>query len=126
MIDKYVIQEQDGNLYNLATIESIGGGSREFMRDMMQLFIETMPKLAEDMVNALQAQDWGTVKAVAHQVKPTMELMGIDSLRDDVVTIEKNTKSMTDLDIIPALVAKFHAIINQIVAALQVEIKFYS
>jgi len=126
MIDKYVIQEQDGQLYNLATIESIGGGSREFMRDMMQLFIETMPKLANDMLNALEAKDWGTVKAVAHQVKPTMELMGINSLRDDVVVIEKNAKTMVDLDIIPALVAKFHAIIQKIVEALTVEIKFYS
>ena len=126
MIDKYVIQEQDGQLYNLATIESIGGGSREFMRDMMQLFIETMPKLANDMLRALEEQDWATVKNVAHQVKPTMELMGINSLRDDVVVIEKNAKTMVDLDIIPALVAKFHAIIQKIVEALTVEIKFYS
>lgn len=126
MIDKYVIQEQDGNLYNLATIEAIGGGSREFMRDMMQLFIETMPRLADDMVSALEKQDWATVKAVAHQVKPTMELMGIESLREDVVTIEKNAKAQTELEIIPALVAKFHAIIQKIVEALKVEIKFYA
>lgn len=126
MIDKYVIQEQDGKLYNLATIEAIGGGSREFMHDMMQLFIETMPRLANEMVAALEAKDWATVKAVAHQVKPTMELMGIDALKDDVVIIEKNAKAQTELEIIPALVAKFHAIIEKIVEALRVEIKFYA
>ena len=125
MINKYVIQEQQGSLYNLTTIEEISGGSREFMRDMMQLFIETMPKLADDMVNSLNSGNWAGVKSVAHQVKPTMELMGVTSLKDDVVVIEKNAQNLTDLDIIPALVEKFYAVIQKIVEALKTEIKFY-
>lgn len=125
MINKYVIQEQEGKLYDLTTIEEISGGSREFMRDMMQLFIETMPRLANEMVASLEAKNWGGVKAVAHQVKPTMELMGITSLHQDVITIEKNAMYEKDLDIIPALVEKFYTIINKIVEALTVEIKFY-
>jgi HPt (histidine-containing phosphotransfer) domain-containing protein len=125
MINKYVIQEQQGSLYNLSTIEEISGGSREFMRDMMQLFIETMPKLADEMVNSLNNQNWAGVKSVAHQVKPTMELMGIASLKDDVVTIEKNSMNLVDLEIIPALVEKFYAIIQKVVEALKTEIKFY-
>lgn len=125
MINKYVIQEQEGKLYDLTTIEEISGGSREFMRDMMQLFIETMPRLANEMVASLEAKNWGGVKAVAHQVKPTMELMGITSLHQDVITIEKSAMYEKDLDIIPALVEKFYTIINKIVEALTVEIKFY-
>ncbi|UPT65632.1 MAG: Hpt domain-containing protein [Sphingobacteriales bacterium JAD_PAG50586_3] len=125
MINKYVIQEQQGSLYSLATIEEISGGSREFMRDMMQLFIETMPRLADEMVEALNNQNWAGVKSVAHQVKPTMELMGVTSLKDDVVVIEKNAMQQTDLDIIPALVEKFYAIVQKIVDALRTEIKFY-
>lgn len=125
MIDKYIIKEQEGKLYNLATIEEISGGSREFIRDMMQLFIETMPRLADQMVNSMQGNDWGGVKAVAHQVKPTMELMGITALKDDVVVIEKYAKEESNLDLIPAMVEKFYAVIQKIVEALKVEIKFY-
>lgn len=125
MINKYVIQEQQGSLYSLSTIEEISGGSREFIRDMMQLFIETMPRLADDMVKALEQQNWVGVKAVAHQVKPTMDLMGITSLKDDVVAIERNIQNQTDMDIIPGLVEKFYAIIQKVVDALKLEIRFY-
>lgn len=125
MINKYVIHEQEGKLYSLSTIEDISGGSREFVRDMMNLFIETMPKLADEMVTALENQNWAGVKSVAHQVKPTMELMGVTSLHQDVITIEKNAQAGTNLDIIPALVEKFYAIIQKIVDALRIEVKFY-
>jgi hypothetical protein len=84
-----------------------------------------MPRLADEMVEALNNQNWAGVKSVAHQVKPTMELMGVTSLKDDVVVIEKNAQQQTDLDIIPALVEKFYAIVQKIVEALRTEIKFY-
>lgn len=119
-------QQHEAKLYDLTTIEAISGGSKEFIHDMMQLFIETMPSFATQMVDGLKTQNWASIKSVAHQVKPTIELMGISSLVGDIKTIETNAKDLQGLDVLPGLIEKFYDIINKVVEALRVEIKFYA
>ena len=83
--------------YNLAYLRSVSGNNEEFIREMVLTFIQTIPQVLEDMKTAMNIQDWIKLSRLAHQIKPSFILMGLDSLRSDIVFIEENSKQETNL-----------------------------
>jgi hypothetical protein len=83
--------------YNLAYLRSVSGNNEEFIREMVLTFIQTIPQVLEDMKTAMNSQDWIKLSRLAHQIKPSFILMGLDSLRSDIVFIEENSKQETNL-----------------------------
>ncbi|HJU46337.1 MAG TPA: response regulator [Chitinophagaceae bacterium] len=91
-------------LYDLTTIRSISGGDENFVKKMIDLFIETVPQNVEELNKALAEQDWEQVSKMAHKLKSTLDSMGIASVKQDVRTVEQNAKNKESLKDIPALV----------------------
>jgi HPt (histidine-containing phosphotransfer) domain-containing protein len=114
-----VVQEK---LYSLAMVESVSGGSREFIRKMILLFIDTIPKDVNQLKNASALQDWGQVSKIAHKLKSTIDTMSIKSIQQDIRTIETNAKQQISVEIIPELVEKISHTINACVVQLTKEI----
>jgi CheY-like chemotaxis protein len=83
--------------YNLAYLRSVSGNNEEFIREMVLTFIQTIPQVLEDMKTAMEGHDWIKLSRLAHQIKPSFILMGLDSLRSDIVFIEENSKQETNL-----------------------------
>jgi PAS domain S-box-containing protein len=85
-------------LYNLDYLRSVSGNNAEFIREMVSTFIQTVPGILDDMHQAVGHQDWLKLSRMAHQIKPSFTLMGLDALRSDIVFIEENSKMQTKLD----------------------------
>ncbi len=75
-------------LYNLAPLEKVTGGDPAFMNKMIQLFITTIPDSIEVMSIALDQEDYRTLSASAHKIKPSISYMCIGRLHDQVREIE--------------------------------------
>jgi HPt (histidine-containing phosphotransfer) domain-containing protein len=84
-------------LYNLDYLRSVSGNNEEFIREMVTTFIQTVPSILEDMHHAIEAQEWNKLSRMAHQIKPSFTLMGLDALRSEIVFIEENSKLETNL-----------------------------
>jgi PAS domain S-box-containing protein len=84
-------------VYNLDYLRSVSGNNEEFIREMVTTFIQTVPSILEDMHQAIETQEWNKLSRMAHQIKPSFTLMGLDALRSEIVFIEENSKMETNL-----------------------------
>jgi HPt (histidine-containing phosphotransfer) domain-containing protein len=83
--------------FDLAYLRSISDNNQEFLREMIQTFLQTIPPVLEEMRDCLAENNWPKLSRLAHQVKPSFSLMGIDSLRKSVFYIEENAQQKKDL-----------------------------
>jgi len=109
-------------LYSLDMVEAVSGGNKEFIKKMVLLFIETIPKDVKQLSNSCASKDWAQVAKTAHKLKSTIDSMAIKSIKEVVRTIESNAKNQTSLEQVPALCDKITAVINECVVQLSAEI----
>jgi HPt (histidine-containing phosphotransfer) domain-containing protein len=93
--------------YDLNYLREVSGDNKEFIQEMVQTFVTTIPKVLTEMRESLKVKDWDKVSSLAHQIKPSLTLMGLSEMKNDVVVIEQNCKSKTKLGEMPDLVYDF-------------------
>jgi PAS domain S-box-containing protein len=110
--------DADEKLYNLSMVESISGGDAEFVKRMIQLFLDTIPPALNDIRAARDEQRWDALGKLAHKLKSTIDSMGIVQLKQIVRTIEANGKNGDNLEetslLVDQLLAVMEACIRQI------------
>ena len=99
--------EEGGKLYNLDYLRSVSGNNQEFIREMVMTFTQTIPPVLDEMIIALKDKDWEKLARLAHQIKPSFTLMGLNPLRTTILFIEENSKYGTKLDELPDVVFDF-------------------
>jgi len=80
-------------LYDLTMVEEIGKDNPSFLPKMVALFLE---QISEDLLSLNTATvegDWNTVCRLTHRMKPSIEGMGIFSLREKIIELEYQTKN---------------------------------
>lgn len=108
-------------LYNLDYLRSVSGDNEEFIREMVLTFTQTIPPVLDEMQDALKNKDWENLARMAHQIKPSFTLMGLNPLRKAIVFIEENSKYATRLDELPQVVSELVVQCNIILPELEKE-----
>lgn len=118
-----VSQNENGNhpMYDLTMIKSVSGGDEDFIKKMVMLFMETVPKNVEELKKSSQNEDWEQVSKLAHKLKSTIDSMGIITLKTIIRSVEANAKQKIALVEIPSLIAKVETDINTCVQQLREE-----
>ncbi|RYG03351.1 MAG: response regulator [Chitinophagaceae bacterium] len=93
----------EAKIYNLAMVEAISGGDKDFVVRMVQLFLDTMPESLNEMKACIQYERWDALGKLAHKMKSTIDSMGIVDLKQVIRLIEANGKSGSN-EQTPALV----------------------
>jgi CheY-like chemotaxis protein/HPt (histidine-containing phosphotransfer) domain-containing protein len=110
-------------LYDLSLVESISGGDKEFIKKMITLFIETVPKDAQQLKQESKSGNWSQVGKIAHKLKSTIDSMAIKSIQQDIRIIESNAKEGSSIDILPVLIERIVKVIGTCVEQLQTEME---
>jgi len=76
-------------LWDLEKLKELCRGNEEFLQKMLRLFLEQTPLRIKDMHEAFAAKNWQAVSDTAHKMKPSLDNMGIHSLRETVRNLEK-------------------------------------
>ena len=111
------------NLYDLSMVEAISGGDTDFVKRMVQLFLDTMPASITEIQTAVKEEQWERLSKLAHKLKSTIDSMGIESLKKVVRTIETNGK--TGINIPETLVLVEELVITMEACMVQIK-KDYS
>jgi HPt (histidine-containing phosphotransfer) domain-containing protein len=115
-------QLPEGELYDLTMIRDISQGNNDFVKKMMSLFIETLPPAIHEIKQHLADKNWEGLGAVAHKIKPSIDTMGISSLKEDIRSVERFGKENVHLDELPGLIDKIDFIIGAVIAQLHIEL----
>lgn len=106
-------------LYDLSQIENIGRGSQDFVKKMITLFTEQLPISLKDLTEAYAAQDFDKISKIAHRIKPSIDNMGIVSLKEDVREIEMFAGEYGKSERLECLMKKLDEVLNQVILSLK-------
>ena len=90
----------DFNL-DLSYLQDVANGSKEFMIEMIKLFLDQTPGYFEQLDQLIKDLNWPLVAEISHKIKPTLTFMGIESARANMAEIEQNARNLKNLETIP-------------------------
>jgi 2-amino-4-hydroxy-6-hydroxymethyldihydropteridine diphosphokinase len=78
---------------DLSTLIEIADGSNEFLIESIDLFLQQTPDLLRTITNGMLAQDWPTVAAAAHKLKPNLGFFGMPICQSMMQEVELMAKA---------------------------------
>ncbi|HEX7015600.1 MAG TPA: ATP-binding protein, partial [Cyclobacteriaceae bacterium] len=106
-------------VYNLDYLKRVSGNNEEFIREMIQTFVSSLPQTLDGITEAVAKEDWDAVSRLAHQIKPSFTLMGLDLLREKASLIEENSRTRTEVTTLPQRVQEFMDYCRNVVEELR-------
>lgn len=80
-------------LYDLEPLNTLVEGNEKFRKYLIELFIQTTPPILHDLKSSFDAGDFTSLYAHAHKLKPTLDSMGIYTMKQVVNDILQQAKS---------------------------------
>ncbi len=86
-------QVLDDLLYDLTMVKQIGKGNPDFIGKMVTLFLDQMPYDIIKLKQQADKDDWEALSKLAHRMKPSIEGMGIYSLKTIIRELESKSRN---------------------------------
>ena len=74
--------------YSLDYLNSISGGDKDFIKDMVQTFLSNVPEELQKMRQLVEKKEWVSVGSEAHRFASNLVFFELNKLRDIAVEIE--------------------------------------
>ena len=94
-VKETVEEGEAGTFYNLRGLKDVTKGNAEIEKKLINIFIEESRSAATTLSEAFKSKDVKKIKDAAHRIKPSVAIMGISSLRQDLLELEA-LDSLTD------------------------------
>jgi PAS domain S-box-containing protein len=107
---------------DLSYLNDASAGNKNFISEMIHIFLEQTPGFINHLKKTCAEKNWVEFRKTMHKIKPTIIMMGIHSLANDIPRIENSVKKETNLEEVPSLVAKMESICGLAYAELNVEL----
>lgn len=120
-MEEIILPPVTEKLYDLKLVDELAQGNAEFIKSLIQIFIETVPNAAKEMVAACEEKNWEQTSKLAHKLKSTIDTMLIVSAKEDIRTIETSGKNGQQTDQIPLLAKRIYVIIERATQQLKEE-----
>ena len=109
----------DPKLYNLEQIEIMAEGNNEFVMTMVNMFIELTPDLVNKIKKGLLDGNYEEIKASAHKLKPSIDMMGIELVKNEIREIEKLALEKADTYTLNNKIVYVENILNKVLEQLK-------
>ncbi|MDX5321440.1 MAG: Hpt domain-containing protein [Bacteroidota bacterium] len=111
--------------FNLTALTTMCGGDPKFMRDFIQLFIDTTPPYMEEIKKLRSGGKWSEIGEILHKIKPTVELFGMMHIHGEIKLAEHAGRHGHDLDKMEAWLDHILPQLEVGIEALREEVKKY-
>ena len=87
--------------YKLDKINALADNDKDFITVLIQTFLEEIPEDVHLLKEAVENQNKQQTYQVAHKMKPTLELFGLDAYNAIIALQDwgKNTKELEDVNL---------------------------
>jgi PAS domain S-box-containing protein len=82
--------ETGQSIYDLSMIQKMSRGDDNFTKNMITIFIRLVNENVPILQGAVETRDMETIRKIAHKIKPSIDQMRINSLKEVVRFIEKH------------------------------------
>lgn len=108
-------------LYDLSGLKEISRGNQAFIEKMVKLFCEQSPVMIGQMKEAYGAEKLEVMGAVAHKLKPSIDNLKINTLKQVIRSIEKAGKEQSKTEEVATQIQLIEEIINKTIKKLKQE-----
>ena len=109
------------NLYDLSILSEMVYGDTDFMKELVDTFIEFAPIDSAEMQEFAKNKDWEETSKKAHKLKSSIRTIGVTSLSDVIRKIELNAKNCQKLEEIPQQIEEFSIVLKTVLDSLATE-----
>ena len=92
--------------YSLEYLKSISGGDQEFIDDMIQTFVNSVPEELERIKNFMEQSNWLKVGEEAHKFCSNLMYLELESIKEIAGEIETLGLAVEHTEQIPVLFVK--------------------
>jgi len=103
---------------NLDYLNEMSDGSKDLVRDLINMFIKQVPVFSEQLDVCYKNGDYISLGKLAHKIKSSVAMMGIMELTSDMKTLEMIAKEGIDVEKYPVYISKFKVISSEAVNEL--------
>jgi PAS domain S-box-containing protein len=96
-------------LLDLSKLEKMMNNKDEMVKRMLRKFKDLTPNYIDDLDKAFINQNWDELSKIAHKIKPSINLVGIDSLNTDFQNLEAFALDEKDLRSIPEIMERINS-----------------
>lgn len=115
-------QTAKGKLYDLANLEKLSGGNSDFVKKMIQMFLDKIPVSVKELQDSYDKGDLKNVGNVAHRIRPTINSLRIEGTAQALRSIEENAKKGQNLDDLPSLLEEVKISIEEVSEQMKLEL----
>ncbi|MCK6617986.1 MAG: ATP-binding protein [Cyclobacteriaceae bacterium] len=101
------LQSNTTPLYDLSYLRKVSGNSQPFIKEMIQTFLQSAPQLVNELDKLVNEKDWTGISKIIHQIKPSLTLLGIHSLKENAAQLEEEYKQGAPSEAIVTKLAHF-------------------
>lgn len=105
--------------YDITDIKTISRGNQDFINKMLKMFVDQTPAHMEEMKLRYEAKDYQRLGEVAHKIKPTIDSMGINSIKTTIREVEKIGKTGVDAHLLPDLLRQIEYALTMAIKAIK-------
>ncbi|QWG03845.1 Hpt domain-containing protein [Flammeovirga yaeyamensis] len=81
---------QNSKMYDLTQLQALSRGDDSFVTKMIDSFLTNLNEGIEEINEAVSYNDWATIAKVAHRLKPSFQILGVNSLSEVILHLEKD------------------------------------
>ncbi|MDP4266286.1 MAG: Hpt domain-containing protein [Bacteroidota bacterium] len=111
---------------DLTYLKTMSDGSHEFELEMLNMIIEQIPEAILRINELLAQKDWDMIRALAHKLKSSVGIFGLNELKDILIMIEKLVLDNGNMEEMPGMVNDLIQKSKVSMDALNETIKTYS
>ncbi|MEK6783095.1 MAG: ATP-binding protein [Bacteroidota bacterium] len=92
---------------DLIYLKKISKNNPEFIKEMVDAFLEIMPNTIDEIRNLALSNAWEGVARATHKIRPSLTLMGMTSAKELSIQIENNANSKSQRTLVLSQVEDF-------------------
>jgi len=111
--------QRDQPLFDLTKLGKQTNNNEEFMKKMVGMFVDRMPTSITEIEQHHDQKEWERVYAIAHKIKPSIDILDIAPLKPIIRAIEESAKQEKDIDQLPKHIESLKNIGTEVVKQLK-------
>lgn len=116
---KKIEKKQITKSYDLDKLKKMSRDNPDFVKKMLLLFIDTIPRYLKEINDAYSKGDIETIKKTAHKMKPSIHNMGITSLKKELNNLECFSPESDSNEYLQLLIDKITKVLSEVVSQLR-------
>lgn len=83
---------------DLTYLDTVSGGDKQFIRDILELFLTSTMADTTLLKEAIHRNDWAATASAAHKIKSSVNMLGNPEASALVASIEGNARNQEGVD----------------------------